>query len=308
MQRFQTILLTLIALCCSLAYHPVFFSTGEAANNKPIVMILFVLLGILSILTIKQMGLKKRLIKSMFICTLAIAVISYMLLFAGLNIESSEAIAYIQVLIGVILGYNLTLSINQWHIILRTYMLTSLVIGFMLITDMVGSFQIFEQYLVSGKNASGVMIALSGAIAFYLARVDKNRIIRLLDYLFFVLLFVELLVFRARLATLSLFLLVLLFLYKERSVKLLIGVVIAVLIVAVFLPSARSFITDSFLMNKETDITSGRGELNGEAITIISKSPLIGNLKHDYTLLDETNVHNYVLKRLSDFGVFFSLP
>ncbi len=291
-----------------MAYHPVFFSTGEAANNTPIVMVLFVLLGVLSIITIRRIGLKRRLIKSMFLCTVAITIISYILLFSGLNIDSSEAIAYIQVMIGVILGYNLSLSLNQWHIVLRTYMLTSLIMGFMLVTNMVGSFQIVEQYLVSGKNASGVMIAISGAIAFYLARVDKSRLLRAFDYLVLALLLLELLVFRARLATLSLFLLVLLFLYKERSIKLLIGVGIAVLVVAVISPAAKSFITDSFFMNKETDITSGRGELNSGAITIISNSPLIGNLNHDFTILDETNVHNYVLKRLSDFGLIISLP
>ena len=152
------------------------------------------------------------------------------------------------------------------------------------------------------------MVALSSILAFYFARADQSKIMKIIDYGVLVALLVELLVFRARLATLSVGFIILIYLYKEKSFKLIGGFLAIILILLLFSPTAESFIYDSFFMNKESDITSGRGDLSTDAWMIILNSPLIGNLHHDFTILDETYVHNYLLKVLSDYGLFLSFP
>lgn len=305
--RLEIILLSLITILCPLAYHPSFIGERGISNER-VVYPMLIIIGVLALITVRSFGKSNKLIRAFFLSSVFISFEVALFCSLGLNSTFSEIVTYMQCLIGLLIGYNLLMNDVAIFNLLRLYAIASLVIGIISVFSGVGSFEVVDQYLIVGKNASGVMMSLAGAISFFLSTIDKSKFIRLVDYIIVFLCLLVLMTFRARLAMLSLLFVILLYMLKTRSFKIIFGVLLSLIIVLCFFPDVISFFYDSLFMNKEDDISSGRFDLNKSAFLIISESPFIGNLAHDFSLLDEVSVHNYFLKKMSDYGIFLSLP
>jgi hypothetical protein len=79
-----------------------------------------------------------------------------------------------------------------------------------------------------------------------------------------------------------------------------------ILLIYLLLPvSVKEYVTDSFLLNSEYDITSGRMSRNEQAIHFLENNLLWGNINKTSRI---DWIHNYPLLQLYDFGVIGGFP
>lgn len=215
-------------------------------------------------------------------------------------------------LVAIMIGWQLNLGEKELHHILLIYSVMTLFVGMMQVVSNIGGFQILNQYETDNKNALGVMLS-NAVVIFVMMGLNSpfKKIGKILLIVLAVLSFVVLLTIRARSATLAAVILFCYIFYKRYKGHNLIlyAALTLLLFLGVYLvfPSSYDYIYDSFFQNFEDggDISSGRIERNVIAWRFLSNHIILGNLNQNVQL--ET-VHNYLLNRVSEFGVLFVLP
>lgn len=308
----QIILLISIMVLCTYSYHPRFFdlSTGSIQNHS-IVLLTEIVIFLLAIISVRRIYYNST-VKVYLNCILFITLFITMFVAIGFEASLSAVVSILLPLLGIIIGQNLRIDNRIMIACLRMYMVTSVVIGFLCIMRNLGAFVIVDQYAVAGKNASGVMLGISGCIALYSALQENRMLFKCMDIGCLGLLIVELLTMRARLATLGLVLFICLMLvrsnFKIKAVHF-VGIAIFIGVIAIVAGSSiEQFVYDSFFQNKDNDLTSGRTDLNKAAFNVILESPLLGTLRGDYIIDDTYQVHNFLLNTISHYGLIFSIP
>ena len=165
-----------------------------------------------------------------------------------------------------------------------------------------------DVYKATAKNSLGLMLAIAGVVAVFESMYAIHKRYRILMLCVAILIFVELLVIRARLATVSYVAVLLLLFYKyfkASSHKAGLLACVFLLCIVLAIQGAFDIVYDSFMQNKSGDILSGRGVAYLQALNIIGDSPFWGNLTLNRTI---AWVHNYLLLIASNFGLVGGLP
>ena len=319
----KVVLLMAFMFFCTMSYHPFVYSVsqefvdaGEAVISPFLsyIRIILVLLVILSFIKNEGPILNKHLSKYIFLVFLLLI---FALLLFGVSPQkhvSGDIKAILTCLFAFFVGYHLNMSESWIKKLLFYYGLLVCIVGLFQILVNIGGFVVLESYETDGKNALGAMLSVS-AVIFWGIALSKtgSRFERIFALLLGLLSLVELLTIRARLATLSAIGVVFLmfyFLKNRKKIKplpfLFISFVLIVLIFIVPNP-LYNYIYDSLFLNKEGDITAGRTTMNLQAIKIILDNPLVANLYDNYINVD-IRVHNWMLKRLYEYGLVFAIP
>ena len=140
----------------------------------------------------------------------------------------------------------------------------------------------------------------------------KKTPLFLFDIASLLMIFVEMLTMRARLATLGLLLLIFLMIIKGdvrvKPIYVLTGIIFICVALSISFDSIGQFIYDSFFQNKDSNLTSGRTDLNKAALNVVASSPFWGTLRGDYIVDDTYQVHNFLLNTISHYGLLFCIP
>ncbi|MEE0863980.1 MAG: hypothetical protein U0L61_02470 [Alistipes sp.] len=304
----------LIALVCIIAYsyHPNNFDiSGEVISNSYIKYAALILIALytLSISAFKE-TLSNTHIRNLIILTGCIFINFFLLYAVGLTNTINEIRSILICLSAVIIGGALKLNNNDIVITSLSYIIAVLFIGYLQISQNIGNFIIEDTYINTAKNAFGPMIAIAGTLSILIMlSSNSNRLIRILAAITSVISLLEVATIRARLATIILIIIYTYIIIKWiKSVNYnnkVFYVIIFSFIFALLFYGLSEYIWDSLTQNKEDDITSGRINTYYDAIDIFTSSPLLGNL----SLNREVGwVHNYLLLKLSEYGLIFSLP
>ena len=214
-------------------------------------------------------------------------------------------------LVSIMIGWQMRLSERRFWWLLMAFSGFTLFVGLMQVFTNVGGFIISDQYLTDNKNALGVLLASTTVVLVLLGMNQRRTIIlKIIILSLAVLSFFILLTIRARGSTVTV-LLMLLYIFYERFkgrnfVVYLLGVLILLVIVLMVLPdSFIEYFTDSFTLNREGDITSGRAQRNQAGLSFLAQYPLFGNLGKN---VDVGIIHNYLLNRTFAFGLVFVFP
>lgn len=313
----RTILLIIGLGIIAYSYHPNNFDIfGEVINDsytKYVFAIIFSLL-LLSIGSLRE-GLSIKPIRTYSVIT-AVAFISSLSLYAfNLTPKIYEIRSLVICLIAMLLGATLKLKNKDIVTICISYIIAILWIGYLQITQNIGDFVIEDLYISTAKNSFGPMIAIAGTLSILIMLSPNiNKLIKIFTFSTAIISLLEITTIRARLATIIYIALLVFIVYKylksintnNNSYKQL--VVVAIIIGVIFLSystSLHEYLWDSLTQNKEDDITSGRMSAYYESIDVFTRSPFFGNL----TLNEKIGwAHNYLLLKLSEYGIVFSLP
>lgn len=309
----QVLLLVAVFSLCAYSYHPRFFdiSTGQISNHS-IVFVVEILILILVLINIWKDEIFD-LSMTFFVCLFLIGLLSFGLQTFDYNSSFSECTNMMPAFLGLHIGANINIGEKKLFLSLRCYVLCSILIGLVCIFQYLGTFVIADQYLVAGKNAFGTTLAIAGVISLYLLIYKQSpKSLKVLDAASVLIIFIELLTIRARLASLGFFL-VCSILFLRSGLKMRFSFVVTIFLVGALLAlvgfdSFSDFIYNSFFQNKEADFTSARSDLNLRALEVIYNSPFWGNVDGNHFVDERYQVHNFLLNKLSHYGVFFSIP
>ena len=317
----KVVLLLAFMLFCTMSYHPYIYSlSSELVNSGEAVVspfafyirIILITLILLSFFKTEMPIVNKTLLN--YIYLFIIVLISFLLIYtiSPRKHVSGDIKALFTCMGAFFVGWRLNLDEKIIKRSLFYYGILVCVVGLLQIVINIGGFVILATYETNGKNALGAMLAVSTVIFVVLANAKSdNRYERIVAIALGVLSFVEVLTIRARLATISAIIvsfMVFYFSHKEKKKISYSFIFIIVILIAVFflLPDfIYDYIYNSFLLNKEDDITAGRTTINLNAIQIISSDPVIANLFNDHINI---KVHNWMLKRLYEYGVILAIP
>lgn len=214
-------------------------------------------------------------------------------------------------LVAIMIGWQLQLDKQRFWWLMMAYAGLTLFVGLSQVYTNVGGFVIEDTYLTDNKNSLGVMLASSTVVLVFLGmNQERKGLLRISVYALAVLTFFVLLTIRARAATLTV-LLMLVYVFYERFkgrfffVYLIGGLALLVIAFIVLPDSFIDYFTNSFLQNREGDITAGRAERNQAGLSFLAQNPLFGRLGQD---VDVGTIHNYPLNRMFAFGLVFVLP
>ena len=322
-QKIKFILLIFLVFLCTLTYHPSII--GDIEHIAEYNVLRLPMLGVFTLLMGFSMNLAP--FKSDFIkryCLIVIFILCEVLLFFALDLEIhknfhiSAEIQNLVMSIGYLfIGYNLTLSENQYKFIFNVFIIFSIYVGLQQVLKNVGGFVIEETYLATGKNVLGALLGISAITSIVFAFLSKYSLEKLLYIIASVVLLIILLTIRCRSAFFALICTVLMlfinYFHKANSLKkgiILLGIPIfflgKYLITGIIISeSVDNYIFQSLFLRSTSDITSGRTETYSAALSIIEESPFWGQLT---TQRECAWVHNYILKIFTNYGVFGALP
>ena len=307
------ILTLLLVATVAISYHPMFFTpSGEFVRSiSSFIELLLILIFATILPNIKQI-FKCKVLNFYFFCLLSIFTWLCLLSGIGANASMNEIRSLLISFVCLCVGYAGNYSNSQINMLTYMYAVCVLIAGYFQITINIGAFEIEDLYLVDAKNALGPMMACAIVIGFYHIIKPGNLIIKLLMAALVVVGIVEILTIRARLATLAcvavMLFMLLIYIRKQDSkiaILCMLFIIVSACIGSLMNDSIRDYVVNSFVQNKEGDILSSRGDAYGEALQVLDESPLWGNLFIDR---DIQWVHNYLLLKLSSFGVIGSLP
>jgi len=234
----------------------------------------------------------------------------------GFKIDFDDILQLSIPFIAILIGYNINISAKRYSNCLIIYCIAALMLSVYSVIYFIGSFTILDQYMVEHKNELGAILSNSGAILMsmiFLKDISKYKKIRLI--LYGAIICSCLLVLRARAAFTALLFCFLvvewLFLKNKKNGFLIIGIIIitaAILYVygALTIPS---FLNDFFLGSNDLSdldtISTGRIDRNIAALKFIFDYPMFGQLTTSFYL---EWVHNYVLLKVSQYGLVGSFP
>lgn len=307
------ILTVLLVATIAISYHPMFFDiNGEFVSGISATIALLLMMVSITILPKIHLIFKCKILRFYFICLLCIFTLLCLLYGIGANISMNEIRSLLISFLCLCIGYASNFSDTQMNILTFVYVICTLIAGYMQITINIGSFEIEDAYLVESKNALGPMIACATLVGFYYMLKSGNLLIRILMSVSVIVGLAEILTIRARLATLACFavLLFMLLLYIRRqnskmAVLCILFAAIGVCIAFLCNETISNYVSNSFTQNREDDMLSSRGDAYGQAIQVLSESPLWGNL---FLHRDIEWVHNYLLLKISSFGIIGSIP
>ena len=173
----------------------------------------------------------------------------------------------------------------------------------------IGGFIILDQYRANSKNSLGAILA-AAVISFIYAASRSKKGFRILFYALAALGVVVVLTIRARASFLAIVLVMMAIFMRQIKSK---GVIWALVIISlggvlllVAPESVSNFVIESITAGRQgSDITSGRMGTYQEALSIFSRSPFLGNISEQQEI---AWVHNYLLLKLSNFGLLFAWP
>ena len=304
--------LIIILVCLlTLYYHPFVIDLPNIQITflAPSINVVFGLLFIISF-DLKNIQKSKVIIKLLTLILLIVLILSFANMLFDFN-YIGEIRALIIPIFAIIIGWQYKINENKLLIIIYLLIILTLYISLSHVFINVGGF-IIDQYKVFHKNTIGVIVSTSIILSLILLlNTNTNKILKIFLLLSIVFLLISLLTFRARTATLVSILFLIFILYKKFSTRNVffggLGLIIFIIFLVLIIPdNAKNFVVDSFLQNTGDDITSGRSDINKEAIYFLKDNLLIGNLKN--TAKNIEWVHNYPLLKIFEFGLFFSFP
>ena len=308
------IVLCLLLFLMAISYHPYFFGDINAevdVGNRVLSLPIYVVFGILvllSLFTIRRINTK--LFRVSIISLLIILVVAE-LLFAFIDNSTmiSDVRAWIMVIGSIVIGKSMEISKRQLVILISIYGLTALFSGIMQVYQNIGGFIIVDQYLANSKNSLGAIIATVVISFIYLALYSKKTW-RIFYYVLAVLGVAIVLTIRARASFLALSLVaVIVFMKPTRSkgIGWTMAVISIFILALILLPDGISnYVIDSITAGRErSDISSGRMEVYQGALAILKNNPFFGNTFGQQQI---GWVHNYLLLKLSNFGLIFAWP
>lgn len=307
---FRNSLLIVLVVIIAIGYHPFFFDAEGARSGNYSSWVVIALLVLLFCSLLPRLG---RMFASQFIRVylwlLLIISADVLLLYGlGFNVQLSEIRTMVIPLVGLIIGYLGNYSTFTIRLMCRVYVLCMVFVGTSQILINIGGFIIEDVYKATAKNSLGLMLAIAGVVAVFESMYAIHKRYRILMLCVAILIFVELLVIRARLATVSYVAVLLLLFYKyfkASSHKAGLLACVFLLCIVLAIQGAFDIVYDSFMQNKSGDILSGRGVAYLQALNIIGDSPFWGNLTLNRTI---AWVHNYLLLIASNFGLVGGLP
>lgn len=219
--------------------------------------------------------------------------------------------------IALCIGYSVEFNKKFLLTIFYVYGLLMLGVCFSLIMNNIGGFIIADTYQVTSKNALGVMMSSYIAVILPLLLDDDIKKIHKIFFLgICAMFFVILMTIRARASTMTFFFTVFIFVFEmlkhagdkhSRLAKRIITICVVLLIALPFLSNVfeplGNYLHNSLFQNVEDDVTTGRMDRNEVAVEFIKNNLLLGRLS---TPSNFAWVHNYVLRVLAEYGVFFS--
>lgn len=320
LRTIRWVLTAALVLACVLSYHPsVIGSMSDLTQTNLLARPILILSILCFVLTLRRNVLHNRVIRTFMV---VYAIVAFELLcFAAFDlfIETRtvpETRTLLIPLVALVVGYNIDLTRRQLTLLFVLYLSATLVVGYLQVAVNVGGFVIEDQLLAAGKNTLGPMIACGVAIALILLRNTQSWVLRALLIASVVLSIALVATIRARTALLCCGLVLMAYwyiIYRRSHRELRLVLLVALLLVGMMIKytATGSFITegvdgyliDSFTQNHDSSnggLTAYRVQLNIEALEIISDSPFWGRLTHP---VDQGWVHNYVLGKLSAYGI-----
>lgn len=310
----KSFLLILTILVISFGYHPNNFDiNGEVVNTGQysLMAALIVVILIFSIFEIRA-SLSLKPIINYILLLIPICLINLVLFSIDKINDFSEIRTMMIPLIAMLIGSSLRLNDKQIIAICLIYILSILYIGYLQISVNIGDFIVEDLYLSNAKNSFGPMVAMAGIIALLISLNNNyNVLIRFFALIAVIISLLEVATIRARFATIILLALsaLLVFLYFRKTKvsikKNHITIILSLLVITYVAVVYKDYIIDSIFRNREDDITSGRVDTYYDGISIFVNNPLFGNLFENQ---DIGWVHNYLLLKLSSYGLVFAFP
>ena len=315
LRNIKLLFLAILFLFIALTFHPRFVDISVASDSGrggilyPFIIVCFIILTIISIIDDSSHG--KKLIK--YFLPPVVILITALFVYAVFNdtyMLKGDFRAISISMVALYIGYSSHLTNKQLFFLVLFFAIASAYVGIEQVFIRGGGFTI-DSYFADSKNQLGPLLitASFSLVAFFQTTRGyyKAFIIGL-----FVLLVVLTLTIRARAALVAgacAFILLLLEMNKKKGI---IGSIIItallIVIVIILLPGvAKDYIYNSFFSGFNSgDITSGRAERNSNAIEYIINNLSLGHLGNPGQSLP--TVHNYLLFKMYQYGVFFSIP
>lgn len=316
-EKLRYLLLLLLVALITISSHPTIVETSRNAGlESGTILSRYIILVFLSLflicLNVNSM-MKVKVVRKV-LGSLVFIALAYLLTFSLFGERSmvSDIRAILICLMAIMIGCQLNIDDRKYRFLLFAFSLLMLFVGLMQVFVNIGGFVILDQYHADNKNRLGVMLVTAGVILFYMGlNYSKNKLVKAILYVLAILIFIVLLTVRARTATLTAFIMALYILYERYKGKdffayFIIGLIVIALFYLFSPQSVKDYVYNSFFQNyEERDVTSGRTERNRAALTFLSKHIFIGNLNQNVSI---GWVHNYLLNKLFEYGLVFSLP
>lgn len=193
----------------------------------------------------------------------------------------------------------------------KIFVLSSLFLGLYSVYNNLGAFKITEQYAFAIKNSSGVLLASGIVICMFIINKSSKFIQYFIWGAIIILLCLCLLTFRSRAAILSVFVSMMIFLYKS---KLLLSIIknpfvltlfsSLLLLIYIFDIIVIDYIYNSLFTNTNisslNSVTSGRLRTYEIGLQVFNQCPLLGNalLNKHLPVID-----NFIIYQLSNYGM-----
>ncbi len=315
MQKIRFVFLLLLVILITLYHHPFVYAMNEGSGIEkgsvlsPYIYIIFILLCLFSF------GLKPfkycNWLKKTLIYLGCIAISLWIAsIFFKLNVPSDIRTLAIPIS-AVFIGWQCSLSQSRYKILVSLFIILTAFVAVLQIKTNIGAFVIEDHYMVDNKNSLGVVIGTASILSFVLF-IQKNskKVIRIFFLIATFFLLLCNLTIRARMATLSLMVLLFYMVYLRSDRKCLIFLILGFLgifiIALVFIPQVFDYVYGSFFSGYEgEDVTSDRLNRNLGAIAVFMDDPFFCNIEGKYHV---HQVHNYFLKTLYEKGMLFGLP
>lgn len=227
----------------------------------------------------------------------------FLVFMAGhLHYNLGDVTQLVIILICIIIGYSLHITDRQIVLLCMVYAIASIIVGYFALVSYTGTFSFSgDRNLIDGKNQIGGLVAVAGAISFYLMITQPGKKIYTV---LTVLIFVVSALIRARAAFVAFVLVgVLMAIKKYPFYKVLLGVILLTIVYILFNSQINNFVFDSLAgrgsLNVD-DLTTGRVERNRLGLQYLSENFWTGELHGSANI---PWIHNYLLLRLVRYGI-----
>ena len=174
---------------------------------------LYTMLGSVSVISFSwNVCLRSSILRCILVCILIIGLEFLFFYSKAFHVVWDDLIQLILVFLSILIGFNWQQDKYAVKKMIIFYCICASFLGCYTINEYVGSFVIANQYMVDGKNQLGGILAVSGAMAFYLALcIEKRKLCLFLFSIAFIFLFI----IRARSAITALLMFVLFLVFRN---------------------------------------------------------------------------------------------
>lgn len=295
------------------SYHPSFFNAdGVNVGSGFLSICYFILISILAVLAFVDLRLiiSNRVVKIFIGLISIIALICMGLYSLGFYNAIKDITTLGSSFVALCIGYTSQFNRKQLIELSTFYAVAVILIGGLQVQQNIGGVEILETYAANAKNSLGPMLTMAGLLTLLMALMrDTKKIYRLFSIVLSIVSFAIVVIIRARFA-MVIYLLIATYVFvryvKEKRINnMRLMMLMLILLVVLMSTNVVGFIIESFTLNREEDLTSGRAGTYVDGINIFMDHPLLGNL----ALRREIGwVHNYPLLKLSEYGLLVSLP